>query len=240
MDVKKFLWWGIGAAVALVVVAVTLIVVLQGRDRGRPDEAAAPGQAGGDGGGEQREQENIDEQTFEGSGRGTPRFRGAGGLTIFRFSHEGRRNFVLTLSRGGATGGTLIVNAVGEFNGSKAMGLEAGDYTVDVTASGPWTLEVEQPRPTSAPSAPQELEGRGQGATSFFRLRAGPANFRMSFQGEGIFAPNLLRADGQTVTLLANELARFNGSKQVNIAENGIYLIDVTATGGNWTIDVSQ
>ena len=238
MDVKKFLWWGNGAAVALVVIAVTVMVVLQGRDGDEPSDRSAAGEQEKEGA-EKREEVEIEGQEFEGNGRGTRRFQAAGGLTIFRFSHKGEQNFVLQLGRG-EVGNTLIVNAVGEITGSKAMGLEPGPYTVDVTASSDWTLEIEQPRPTSAPSAPQELTGNGQRATSFFRLKAGPANFRMRHQGEGIFAPYLIRANGQPVTLLANEVTRFNGTKQVTVPEDGIYLIDVTATKGAWTIDVSQ
>jgi hypothetical protein len=48
-----------------------------------------------------------------------------------------------------------------------------------------------------------------------------------------------VKADGTPVTLLANEVKRYSGSKQIPVPEEGIYLIDVIATDP-WTIDVSQ
>jgi hypothetical protein len=41
------------------------------------------------------------------------------------------------------------------------------------------------------------------------------------------------------VTLLANELSDFTGEKTVEIYADGIYVVDVTASGP-WTIDISQ
>jgi hypothetical protein len=243
MDIKKFVWWGVGVAAAVVIIAVGIIFVLQsGREEAGEDTSAA------DQGTSKSTEEDkdapqavkIDEQTFEGSGRSAkPQFKAAGGLTIFRFTHAGPQNFVLQIAKG-SEAGSLLVNTVGNVSGSKAQRLEAGDYTLQISASGKWKVEVEQPRPTSAPSPPQKLSGEGPGATTFFRLKAGNANFRMTYQGGGIFAPSLVKADGQQLTLLANEQAKFNGSKQVAIPEDGIYLIDVLSTKGNWTIDVAQ
>jgi hypothetical protein len=243
VDVKKFVFWGIGGAVALALLAIVVIFALQSgggeRDTTAQKEEEAPGAA--QGGQEEAEppRQKVDTQSFEGTERNAePRFKAAGGLAIFRLTHAGRQNFVVQVGQG-ANVTSLIVNTVGDFDGSKAVGLAPGDYTMKIRSSGRWTVEIDQPIPGSAPSAPQKLSGDGQTATSFFRLRAGNANFRMGHQADGIFAPYLVKADGTPLTLLANEVKRFSGSKQIVIPEDGVYLIDVTATD-RWTIDVSQ
>lgn len=241
-DIKKFVWWGIGGAVGLALLAVVVIFALQSGGGGRTDTAEGPKGAeapAGEQGKEEPTRREVDTQSFEGTERtARPSFKAAGGLAILRLTHAGRQNFVV-LVRQGERIATLVVNTVGPFDGSKAIGLPAGDYTLDIRSSGRWSVEIDQPIPGSAPSAPQKFNGKGQGATSFFRLRAGNASFRMTHQGDGIFAPNLVKADGTPVTLLANEVKRYSGSKQVAVAEDGIYLIDVIATHP-WNIDVSQ
>jgi hypothetical protein len=240
-DIKKFVWWGIGGAVGLALIAVIVILALQtGQDRREttagPKAEETPA---GEEGKEEPTRREVDTQSFEGTERmARPSFKAAGGLAIFRLTHAGRQNFVVLVKQGERIA-SLVVNTVGPFDGSKAVGLPAGDYTMDIRSSGRWSVEIDQPIPGSAPSAPQKFNGKGQGATSFFRLRAGNANFRMTHQGDGIFAPNLVKADGTPVTLLANEVKRYTGSKQVPVPEDGIYLIDVIATDP-WSIDISQ
>jgi hypothetical protein len=240
-DIKKFVWWGIGGAVALALLFIIAILAFQ-TGPGREDTASGPERRQTQAREEEQEQptrREVDTQSFEGTERtARPSFKAAGGLAIFRLTHAGRQNFVVLVKQGDRIA-SLVVNTVGPFDGSKAVGLPAGDYTMDIRSSGRWTVEVDQPIPGSAASLPQKFEGKGQGATSFFRLKAGNANFRMTHQGDGIFAPNLVKADGTPVTLLANEVKRYSGSKQVPVPEDGIYLIDVIATDP-WTIDVSQ
>jgi hypothetical protein len=60
----------------------------------------------------------------------------------------------------------------------------------------------------------------------------------MSHQGENNFAVWLLAANGRRVELLANEIGSFNGSKAVQIARGGTYLLQVDADGA-WTIEVN-
>lgn len=95
------------------------------------------------------------------------------GLAIFKMTHQGDRNFSGTLldSNGQRAGGfdSLLVNAIGPFNGSKAVQTTAGQYLIDLKAGGPWTITVEQPRPSSAPKT-TSFEGNSQTATDLFQL----------------------------------------------------------------------
>jgi hypothetical protein len=208
---------------------------------GKPDEPEDTGLANQPAGGQPAEktegEERVPGQSFEGKGATTETFKVGGGLTIIRLSHRGPSNFVVLYGQGQAS--QLLVNEVGSYDGSRALGLAPGDYSLKIDATGDWKVAVEQTTPTTADSPPQKLSGKGQAATKFFRLRPGPATFRVNHAGTGFFAPALLKADGSLVTNLANELGKFTGDKRVEIAEEGIYLVDVSANG-DWTIDVSQ
>jgi hypothetical protein len=59
-------------------------------------------------------------------------------------SHAGSSNFAVWLLNDKGEREELLVNEVGSFNGSKALGIEnEGDYLLDVNASGNWAIIVE-------------------------------------------------------------------------------------------------
>ena len=233
---SKFKWYLIGAGVLLLVaIAVTVGLLAANNNEGpvvaAPEPSAAPGQ-------ELPRVEKVESQEFEGQGSKKQTFKAGGGLTVFTLTHEGSQNFVVQY--GTADNQNLLVNEIGEFSGSKAVGLPVGDYTLDIATRGRWSVNIDQSVPTEAPLPPKKLEGTGATASEFFSLKAGPARFRLTYNGTGLFAPQLINAaDGTVITLLANELSDFRGDKTVEIVADGIYLVDVTA-GGAWTIDVSQ
>ena len=233
---SKFKWYLIGAGALLLIGIVALVVVLVASSDEGPMVAAPKPDAGG--GATPQRIEKVASQEFEGQGNKKQNFQAGGGLTVFTLSHEGPQNFVVQYGQGSNM--QLLVNEIGNFEGSKAVGLPVGTYTLDIATRGQWKVTIDQSVPTEAPAPPKKLEGSGSEASDFFSLKAGPARFRLSYDGEGLFAPTLIKAsDGTVITLLANELSRFNGEKTVEIAEDNIYLVDVTASG-RWTIDVSQ
>lgn len=233
---SKFKWYLIGAGVLLlVVIAVTVGLLAANNKEGpvvaAPEPSAAPGE-------ELPRIEKVDSQEFEGQGSKKQTFKAGGGLTIFSLTHEGGQNFIVQY--GTADNQQLLVNEIGKFSGSKAVGLPVGDYTLDIATRGRWSVKIDQSVPTEAPLPPKKLEGTGAAASEFFSLKAGPARFQLTYSGAGLFAPQLINsADGTVITLLANELSDFRGEKTVEIVADGIYLVDVTAAGP-WTIEVSQ
>jgi len=233
---NRFKWYVVGAGVlVLITIAVTVGLLVANNNEGpvvaAPERSAAPGQ-------ELPSVEKVEGQEFEGTGSNTQRFKAGGGLTVFTLTHEGRANFVVQYGAGETQ--NLLVNEIGNYEGSKAVGLPVGDYTLDIATRGKWSVKIDQSVPTEAPLPPKKLEGDGAAASEFFSLKAGPAKFRSTYKGAGLFAPQLINsADGIVVTLLANELSDFTGEKTVEIYADGIYLVDVTASGP-WTIDVSQ
>lgn len=234
----KFKWLVIGGVVAILLAFGGLIFVVSMTGRPAPKEEDSSlltkeSPAAGDA----QRTETVPGQSFEGKGKMSQTFKAGGGLTIIKLAHRGTSNFVVLYGQGQAT--QLLVNEVGKYEGSRALGLPAGDYVLDIDTDGEWAVQIDQSVPTTAEPPPQKLTGTGQAATKFFSLKPGAANFRVSHEGDGLFAPYLLKSDGKGLTNLANELGKFTGEKRVDITEEGIYLVDVTATGP-WTIEVSQ
>ena len=168
----------------------------------------------------------------------TSKFSLEKGLSIFRMTHGGDSNFAVWLLDDEGDKVELLVNEIGEFDGSKAVGIKKqGDYIVDISADGRWTITIEQPRPSSAPSVPKTLKGKGQQASEAFSLDNGLARFVMTHDGKANFAVWLLDDEGDKVELLVNEIGEFDGSKAVSIRKGGIYLLDISADG-NWEIAI--
>ncbi len=132
----------------------------------------------------------------------------------------------------------LLVNEIGSFNGSKAVRIDSdGEFVLDITASGSWTVKIEQPRPKSAPGIPKTLSGKGQQASEFIDLDSGLKTFKMTHSGQSNFAVMLLDNEGHRVDLLVNEIGSFDGSKAIGVSSSGIYILDITADG-DWTISI--
>lgn len=83
---------------------------------------------------------------FSGSDQtSTEQFTVAEGLHVFSLVHKGDANFAVWLLDDRGKRVELLVNAVGPFSGSKAVRLQRGNYSLDVSANGPWTIERQSP-----------------------------------------------------------------------------------------------
>jgi hypothetical protein len=157
------------------------------------------------------------------------------GLAVFQLTHNGSSNFGVWLKDSKGKNVELLANEIGSFNGSKAVGVSAGEYILDVSADGAWTVNITQPRQSSA-SDTRSFSGTGQAATALFHLGNGLAKFKLTHSGESNFGVWLKDKDGENVELLANEIGSFNGSKAVGVSD-GQYILDVSADGP-WTITI--
>ncbi len=85
-------------------------------------------------------------QQFKGHGQKvSPKFTLHEGLVVFRMTHNGRRNFIIWLLDQQGHRVAILVNRVGNFNGSKGMGINrAGIHLLDIAADGNWTVKIEQ------------------------------------------------------------------------------------------------
>jgi len=67
------------------------------------------------------------------------------GLTIVTLTHTGSSNFAIWLLDSDGENVDLLVNEIGSFDGSTAIGLPAaGVYVLDIYADGDWTISVQQ------------------------------------------------------------------------------------------------
>lgn len=199
----------------------------------------------------------IEPEPIRFSGHGddvTPKFTLEQGITIITMTHDGSSNFAIKLLNDKGDLVDLLVNEIGAFEGSKAIGVRTdniigakpGTHLLDVTADGNWEVVIEQPRPTEAKSLPQTFQGSGCGVSSFFTLNEGLTTFTMTHDGESNFAVWLLADDGRPAELLANEIGSYSGNKAIGVKRNnligarpGIHILSATADG-NWSISVSQ
>jgi len=162
------------------------------------------------------------------------------GLTIVTLTHTGSSNFAVWLLDSNGENVDLLVNEIGSFDGSTALGIEvAGAYALDITADGAWTIKIEQLKPTSAPGVPRTFTGTGPKVSSLFWLDKTLTTFEMSHDGSSNFAVWLLDSNGENVDLLVNEIGSFDGSTAIGVPAAGVYILDIEADG-DWTISVHQ
>jgi hypothetical protein len=64
------------------------------------------------------------------------------GLRIFNMKYTGQRNFAVILKDGTGEYVSLLANEIGSYSGKKSETLNTGKYFLDVTASGPWTIDI--------------------------------------------------------------------------------------------------
>jgi hypothetical protein len=187
------------------------------------------------------------------------------GLAIVKMTHQGEGDFVVNLLPmdqeesttperieffGDEAGGSYteaalaLANQKGSTNISRAVGITtAGKHVFDVKANGPWTIQVEQPRPSSAPK-PTRFSGNDDTATPFFQLSSGSKNITVTNTVAGDLKISLLDRDGNEVKrILGDEKSQADQgttvSSTVDIKEDGIYLFDVQADG-LWTIEIAD
>lgn len=168
----------------------------------------------------------------------TQKFELQAGLAVIQVRNEGKSNFVVGLVDAQGEQIANLFNEIDEFSGRRAFNIaKSGTYLLDVDATGPWSLTIEQPRPTTAEPTPQLFAGEGTNVTPFITLKKGlnVVGFERTGEGRGIFT--LLDRDGRAVEQIANQLDEFKGSKPVKIEEEGIYFFNVYGDG-NWTVAV--
>ncbi len=66
------------------------------------------------------------------------------GLTRFDMTHDGDSNFAIWLFDDDGSRVDLLVNEIGEFDGSTAIGVDQGTYILDISADGNWKVDITQ------------------------------------------------------------------------------------------------
>jgi len=66
------------------------------------------------------------------------------GLIVVKMKHDGSSNFAIWLMDKNGREIDLLVNEIGLFDGSKAIGIPtSGIYLLDITADGNWRITIE-------------------------------------------------------------------------------------------------
>jgi hypothetical protein len=61
---------------------------------------------------------------------------------MFSMNYNGGFEFIVWLKEVQSNNIESLVNTAGPYSGKKAAHLVTGDYYLDVTASGPWSIEI--------------------------------------------------------------------------------------------------
>jgi hypothetical protein len=64
------------------------------------------------------------------------------GLWIFNLHHSGTGNFIVWIKDDQGKRLAVLANEIGIYSGTKPQNLNAGKYYLNVTASGPWTIQA--------------------------------------------------------------------------------------------------
>jgi hypothetical protein len=149
------------------------------------------------------------------------------GMATLTYSGEG--NFaVMALDAENESTGDLLANAIGDHSGTAAWGLSSfGEAaTLQVSADGPWTLEL-QPL-ADAPAMPDTGSGDG---VYLYDGDATPAS--LEHTGEGLFAVIQYTDDMFGMELLANEIGAYAGTVPVQAGPSVV----TVAAEGDWAFD---
>lgn len=173
--------------------------------------------------------------TGRGSGR-TPALVHEGGLAVFTMRHRGRERFAVALEGDGRR--VRLADRKGDYDGSRAIALPAGEYPLEVVADGQWQVGLRQPRHEAGAALPARITGAGDRATAPFRSPGGQVRIRIRHDGDGLIVVHLLDAAGAR----SQQLVRGRGAgtaTRTGRAAAGDYLFDVQASAP-WTIEVEQ
>jgi len=139
------------------------------------------------------------------------------------------------------TGQTLDrpVDADGAYHGTVSADLNPGSYALDITASGPWTIAVTQPRNQQDFHLPYVFNnGQGDALIGPFNVD-GPYRITSTDRGRAALVVQLLNATGQSQDSPISETGYHSGSVVESDVTPGSYYLQVNADGA-WSITVSS
>ncbi|WP_342557791.1 hypothetical protein [Lysinibacillus sp. FSL P4-0201] len=158
----------------------------------------------------------------------TKKFKLEKGFVIVDATHQGSSNFAVKLLDANANMIKLVVNEIGNYTGKKIYAVPTGEYQYEVTASGPWTINMSQEIPAEV--APEgKVTGTGDSVV-FMNISKGAKNVAFTHDGSRNF---VVKANDSV--LLANEIGTYSGSKVQKVEDTSIYYFDITADG-NWSM----
>ncbi|MGE7932090.1 hypothetical protein [Viridibacillus arvi] len=170
----------------------------------------------------------LDALKLTGTGdTGTKKFKLKDGFVIIKAKHTGGSNFAVKLLDENANPLELVVNEIGNYEGSQIYNVTAGNYLFDITASGNWSIQMSQFVPSKIANV--NAQGRGDSVV-FMNLESGANTFNFTHNGQSNFA-----VKANDTNLLVNEIGSYKGSTIQKVEDSGVYYFNITADG-NWTM----
>ncbi|HNR44803.1 MAG TPA: hypothetical protein PKH80_06525 [Methanofastidiosum sp.] len=176
---------------------------------------------------------------FTGSGHDVVAFTATGsGLRIFSGQHSGTGNFMVWIKNeeGKLVGGAA--NCIGNCSGKMSQRLTPGKYYLDITANGPWRIEIEPSveKTSAINGSPSVFTGSGHDVVAFTATGSGLRIFSGQHSGTGNFMVWIKNEEGKLVGGAANCIGNCSGKMSQRLTP-GKYYLDITANGP-WRIEI--
>lgn len=180
-------------------------------------------------------------QKFSASGDTvTDSFTLDGGAMVLVYEHSGDSNFIVEVIDE-ETGKTVDVpiNEIGEASGAAAIPNDGGDYRLDITADGEWSVEVAVPIPEEDDIERLPVEASGSGSDVLGPVELGDRTIvSATHDGESNFVVRVLdelAVDSLGSDILVNEVGEYDGESTTQY--DGVVWVVVQADG-NWTLEM--
>ncbi len=150
---------------------------------------------------------------------------------VASISHEGESNFIVEVDVDDELRSQdLLVNAIGDYDGQQALNLEGAVSVADVTADGPWTIEVAPLAEAAQDFDDREASGTGD-AVLWAPSGVGGA-VDVAHDGESNFIVSAVGDYRISRDLVINEIGSYEGTVRL---EDRTVVVTVTADG-DWSI----
>lgn len=167
--------------------------------------------------------------TISGHGKKvTDPFTPPAALSRIVLTHNGKRNFIVTLYADGKVV-DLLANTIGKYEGTRPL-ITDKEVFLEIDADGDWTATIEPIPFDDAPAA--GIEGEGDTVSALFQVQAGAVPFAFEHKGERNFIVMLSCAGGRQI--VANEIGAITGEVVVRFTR-GPCVWDVQADGA-WSV----
>jgi hypothetical protein len=173
----------------------------------------------------------------------TIRFEGAGDdvvdvevpddqLAIARVRHEGASNVAIWSYDANGNELDLLVNDIGSYAGVRLINLEEATRQLEVTADGPWSIELAPIHQARRFDPDGSIDGTGDDVVIADSSTVDGSRATISHGGDGNFA--IWAYTESSTDLLVNDIDAYQGTVRW---PGGTVVLDVTA-GGSWSVQL--